>query len=164
MTAMAGRKRDEKKEQQARSFFDTYWFEFTVVALLGLGIFLLLERLQIKAAVYHFAVRHLSGLWASIRSAGRTTLDWLHEVETSDLVGFALIITAFVLMFWKLRLRALKRHPYIANCPECNADMHRIRCKPIHRLLGLLLWIRITHYSCCKCKFRNVVWRKRHEH
>ena len=161
---MARRKRNERKDQKPRSFFDTYWFELTVVVLLGLGTFLLLERLQIKAVVYRFVVRVAGNAWQHIRSTGRAALDWLHEVETSDLVGFALIITACVLMLWKLRLRVIKRHPHISNCPSCGADMHRIRCTPIHRILELVLWVRITHYSCCKCPFRATVWSKKHEH
>jgi hypothetical protein len=160
---MAREKRDPRKEEKP-SFFDTYWFELTVVALLGLGTFLLLERLQIKAVVYRFVVRVAGGTWARVRSAGRAALDWFHEVETSDLVGFALIITAFILMFWKLRLRALKRHAHISNCPACGADMHRIRSRPSHRVLELVLWVRVLHYSCCKCPFRTTVWLKRHEH
>jgi len=160
---MARRKQDERKEQKERSFFDTYWCELSVVALLGLGIFLILEQLEIKAAVYDFMVRTGGGAWTHIRSAGRATLGWLREVKTSNLVGFTLIVTAFVLMLAKLRFRALKRHPHISNCPSCGADLHRIHCRPIHRILELILWIRITHYSCCKCPFRAVVWRKKHE-
>ncbi len=153
----------QKTEEPKKSFVDTYWFEITVIGLLGLGIFLLLERLQIKAAVYEQVVRFLGSTWTAARSTGRALLNWLRDVETSDLVGFGLILVAAGLIVWKLRHRAFKRHPYISICPDCGADLHRIRCTVSHRAQEILLWLRITHYSCCKCPFRTAVWRKRSE-
>jgi hypothetical protein len=157
---MARKKRDERKE---RSFFDTYWFEITVLGLLGLGIFLLLEELEIKAMVYDFMVRNGRGVLTYIRSTGRSVWEWIRQVKTSNMVGFSLIVMAIVLVAAKLRHRAFKRHAHITACPVCGADLYRIRCRFVHRLLELVLWLRITHYACCKCSFRTTVWRRRGE-
>ena len=161
---MARKSRNSRGEKEKPSFFDSYWFEFAVVSLLGFGIFLLFEQLEIKAAIYDFVVRTGGGAWTYIRITGRAVRDWIREVKTSNLVGISLIVIAFVLMFWKLRLRALKRHPHISLCPECGADLHRIRTTFRQKLQQFFLWIRINHYSCCKCPFRTAVWRSKTEH
>jgi len=158
---MERKKRDRRKKKKEQSFCDTYWFEMTVVTLMGMGIFLILEELEIKAAVYHFVVDHFVGAWTYIRSTGRSVLDWIRQVKTSNMVGFTLIVIAVVMMLWKLRLRAFKRHPHITLCPVCGADLHRIHCTFRQRIQELFLWLRITHYSCCKCPFRTTVWSEK---
>jgi len=81
----------------------------------------------------------------------------------SDLVGIALILAAAILVACKLRLRAIRRHPRLPQCPRCSAALQRVRGGLIRRLLALALWVRIRHYSCDECGFRATVWSGRRE-
>ena len=157
------REHTERKRRAKRSFFDSYWFEITVVALIGLGIFLLLERLEIKATVWGAAVSLAHTVASAVRSLARGISGRLHTVETSDLVGIGLIVAALGLLAWKLRLRAIRRHPSLSECPRCSGNLERVRCRLFHRLLAIALWVHIRHYSCNECTFRAAVWSRRRE-
>lgn len=147
-----------------RSFLDAYWFELTVVGLIASGIFLLVERMEIKLTIYHALVWLARRVAHAARPLGSATWRLLTRVEVSDLVGIALIATALGLIAWRLRRRALERHPALSECPACHAALQRIRSRLSHRLLGRLLWVRIKHYACSECSFRATVWDSRGRH
>jgi len=144
-----------------RSFLRTYWFEFTVVGLIATGIFLLVERMEIKLTIYEGLVWLARRIVRGARSFGSAGWRLLHGVEVSDLVGIALILIALGLIVWKVRGRAMKRHPRFSECPVCHAAVQRIRSRLIHRLLGLLLRVRIKHYGCSECSFHATIWDSR---
>ena len=160
---MPNRERRKRKHPSDRSFFDSYWFEITVAGLIGLGIFLLLERLEIKEAIWLAVVWSAHRVGGTVRSLARSVGAFLHRGETSDLVGIALIVGAMILAACKLRLRAIRRHPPLPQCPQCSAVLQRVHGSLIRRLLGLALWVRIRHYSCDECGFRATVWSGRRE-
>jgi hypothetical protein len=141
-----------------------YWFELCALVLLGVGIFLLVERMKIKTAVYRFLV-------ACVRSLG-SALNWLwerilyvsNEVEKSDIVGVILVIVALWMIAHRSRLRAITRHPdmdQLEGCPRCGGELRRVKRTLASRLTGLLLWVSVRCYECAKCTFRHSSWQKR---
>jgi len=161
---MARREHRKRKHPSERSFFDSYWFEITIAGLIALGIFLLLERLEIKAAIWQALVWSARRVGDIARSLGRSGVRLFNQIdETSDLVGIALILAAAALVAAKLRLRAIRRHPPLPQCPRCSAVLQRVHGGLIRRLLGLALWVRIRHYACDECGFRATVWSGRRE-
>ena len=117
--------------------------------------------MEIKLTIYEGLVWLARRIVRGARSLGSAAWRLLHSVEVSDLVGIALILIALGLIVWRIRGRAMKRHPRFSECPACHAAVQRIRSRLIHRLLGLLLWVRIKHYGCSECPFHATIWDSR---
>jgi hypothetical protein len=148
------------------SFFKRFWFEILAFVLLASGVFLLVERLQIKAILWRWILAVVE-LIATISSA---MAHWISQhvitIEKSDLVGAGLILVALLMIGSRLRARAIVRHPLPAlkeECPQCKADMVRAPRRLSHRLLEYALWIRIRRYACSKCSFRTASWHRLRE-
>ena len=50
------------KDSKIRSFFREFSFEFIVVGLFGLGVFLLMEKMSIKSYIAKFFVTIVNGI------------------------------------------------------------------------------------------------------
>jgi len=155
----------EKKQPGPVSIFvGKFWFELVALTILSLGIFLLVEHLQIKVLISRALVR-----WAGIAvdaasSAWAVISSVLTRVERSDLVGIVLVVIALLMIAYSLRLRAIARHPDVPadkECPRCHRDIHRLPRRLLVRVTELLLWIRIRRYGCSKCSFKVSVWTGR---
>jgi len=144
------------RHSRHRSWWQEYRFEIIVLALLGLGIFLLVEKLEIKAFIFRQLRRLILGTATNISSLANRLFELLREVETSDIVGILLILTALGMIFYRLRNRYILRHGPLRNCLKCGSDMHRIHRRLRHRILGVILWADVRYYSCKKCTFKGI--------
>lgn len=138
------------------SWWQEYRYEISVVTLLALGIFLLVEKLEIKAFIFHQLRRLILGTGTTISSLANRTFALLQEVETSDIVGIILILIALGMIYYRLRNRYIQRHGPLRSCLKCGSDMHRIHRRLRHRILGVILWADVRYYSCKKCTFKGV--------
>jgi len=131
-----------------RGFFGEYKIEIAIVSLFALGIFLLLERLEIKKAIYlwlrHNAViayRLVKGVWRSVR-----------DVQGSDMVGILLILVALYLILLRFRVRILQFYPHRGDCPRCGAtSVRRVPRTILHRAFQILLTAEIKRFRCLDC-------------
>jgi len=158
-------RREHKEQKRPRlvvSLLHRFWFELVALGLLSVGLFLLLERLQIKAIIYRELMQ-----WArAVGSVVSAFWGLLAGIETSDLVGIALILVGTGMVAYRLRGRAIHRHqdlPPEKVCPECDRDLDRMHRGLIDRLVELVLHVDIRRYSCGKCSFRVSVWKLRGE-
>ena len=159
-------RRERRQEPPEPSFLQRFWFELLAALFLALGVFLLVERLNIKQILW----RWLVAAWEGVLNMGSAASHWIARnviaVEKSDLVGIALITVALVMIGFRLRGRAIARRPpppLKEECPKCKADMVRAPRRFSHRLLEYGLWIRIRRYACSKCSFRTVSWHRLRE-
>ena len=164
----SGRRHDERDERSEprESFLEAYWFEFTALSLFALGVFLLVERLEIKVIVWRALVRWTKTTVDAATGLAYSIWDILYDVQKSDLVGVVLILVAALMVLHKVRFRAIERHPRLdrpEECPKCGGDLERIRNSRRDRFLQALLRIRIKLYSCRDCTFRAPVWRRKGE-
>jgi len=143
------------------SFMRKYWAEFLSVALLLMGVFLLLERLEIKVAIYGFFLSVLRKFDTAVLSAFRT----LRQLEGSDWIGLLMLLAAAWLLGFRFRTRVIQRHTRFEDdeCPRCSNALNRVHRTLAHRLLEVVFRVRIRRYSCPKCKFSISPWRSRCE-
>jgi len=152
--------RGGKRPRVVASFLSRFWFELLALGLLALGVFLLVEQLEIKVMMFR-------ALMVCVGAVGHAVSDlWnlIVSVRKSNLVGITLILVATFMIIHRLRWRAIHRHqklPLAKECPQCRGDLHRAERLLIDRLLELMLRVRIRHYSCGKCSFRASVWNVR---
>ena len=139
------------------SFIKYYRFEIFALFLLLLGIFLLVERLEIKTVIYNQSLglmQYANEIWSIFVSA-------IVGVQKSDLVGLILMLVSVMLIAWRVRFRAIQKYKHLddlAGCPECGQNLRRLSKKKRHRILELLFRVRIRRYSCEKCHFQASPW------
>ena len=139
-----------------KSFYRKYDFELLVLGLLLLGFFLLWERWKIKLIVWDFIAKAARISVNLIRDIAVRIGTVISKVETSDLIGIALILVALILIMNRTRLRIIQSHPSLSSCSLCEGGLRQTHRKMKHKLLEILLFCKVKRYSCRKCSFDGI--------
>ena len=153
------RKRTKSNSTKGNTFFKEFNFEITVFAMFLLGIFLLVEKMEIsqtlfkiiKATIFLFA-----DIVKAIRNSIYNTLNWL---ELSDLVGLILILFALYLIALRIRFRLLTLYPKVYECQNCDNQnkLKRIPKRLKHRIIHFALRLRVYYYQCDDCYKKQLI-------
>ena len=142
--------------KRGNSFFEEYNFEILVFGLLSVGFFLLWEDWNIKSVTWNIITHTVRIIITFIRDISVNIGNIISGVETSDIIGIVLILTAFTLIINRARLRIIRNHPEISSCPNCNDDLRRTHRRKRHRAIGLIVNRKIKRYKCKSCSFDGV--------
>jgi len=154
----------EEEPVSAHSFLRRFWFEIWAFCLFATGIFLLVERLQIKLTVWRWLVSSFRGTLGFLRYLRDSITSLLGRVEVSDIVGIGLIAVAVGMLVYGMRARAIARSSPLTDgseCPgsKCEGVVRRSRKTFCDRLTQTVLRVSVRPYSCRDCSFRCVVWK-----
>ena len=136
-------------------FYQEYNFEITVVVLIGLGVFLLVEDLEIKYFLYEFIKIIFFTIGNFIKLLRDTSIFIIDKFEISDLVGISLILLALFLIANRWRERMIERHSVLRNCPDCNGDLQRIKRDFNQKMTGYVYFLTVKNYRCKSCNFKG---------
>ena len=139
-----------------KPFLVEYSFEIKVVILFALGIFLLVEELEIKHYIYTFIRLIFFSIGNGIEWTRDSILFLIQQFEVSDIVGISLIIYVIYLIAERWRLRMIERFSELSNCPECGESLNRIRKSWQHKVMGFIYWASVKHYHCKACSFKGI--------
>ena len=134
-------------------FYQEYNFEITVVVLIALGVFLLIEDLEIKHYLYEFVKAILFTIGNFIKLLRDGTIFIIEKFEISDLVGISLILLAFFLIANRWRERMIERYSVLKNCPDCNGDLQRIKRDFNQKVTGFIYFLTVKNYHCKSCNY-----------
>ena len=153
------RKRKKSNTKEEVSFFKEYNFEITVFAMFLLGVFLLVEKMEISQTLFKI-IKTMIFLFAdfikTIRNSIYNILSWL---EISDLVGVILILFALYLVALRIRVRLLMLYPKVYECQNCDNKnkLKRIPKRLKHRLIHFALRLRVYYYQCDNCYKKQLI-------
>lgn len=153
------RKRKKSNSKKEVSFFKEYNFEITVFAMFVLGVFLLVEKIEISQTLFKF-IKTMIFLFADLIKAIRDSIyDTLGWLELSDLVGVVLILFALYLIALRIRIRLLMLYPKIYECQYCDNKnkLKRIPKKLKHRIIHFALRLRVYYYQCDDCYKKQLI-------
>lgn len=142
-----------KSKRFKNSFFGAFKQEFLIGILFLLGVFLLVEDLEIKEAIYNGILNFFRWISESFSSLVEKILEVIQSFEGSDIVGNLLIIMAIVLFIIRIRSKAIERYGELSRCPECDAELVRVHRNAFQRLTGDLFRLKIQRYRCKSCDF-----------
>tara|TARA_B100001175_G_scaffold287472_1_gene269942 strand:- start:61 stop:531 length:471 start_codon:yes stop_codon:yes gene_type:complete len=149
-------KRKGATKSKYKLFFKDFNFEIKVILLLALGIFLLVEELEIK----HFLFKLIKLIIFNIGKVIQWLLDksavFIMRFEFSDIVGISILLYVLYLIINRLRERLFNRFPNINKCSKCNGKIHRIRKKWQHKVLSYVYFITVKHYRCTECNYQEI--------
>ncbi len=153
-------KRKGITKQKHKPFISEYSFEIKVVILFALGIFLLIEDLEIKNYIYTFIRFIMFTIGDIIVWLRNNTLFIIKQFEVSDLVGISLIIYVLYLIAERWRERMIERFSELTNCPKCGSDLNRIRKEFKHLVMSYIYFIQVKHYHCTSCSYKGIKLNK----
>jgi len=136
-------------------FYQEYNFEITVVVLIALGIFLLVEELEIKHYLYEFIKVIFFTIGNFIKLIRDGSIFIINKFEISDLVGISLILLAFFLIANRWRERMIERHSVLNNCPNCNGNLQRIKRDFNQKVTGIIYYLTVKNYLCNTCNYKG---------
>lgn len=157
MSQSTQRHHRRREESQLRIFLRAYRFEIVWLAVVALGVFLIFERMNIRATLFGWLRRAIEGVSRSAGRLGTIPRELLAHLSLSDLVGLLLILGALAAILWRLRWR-LMRSPALAAlaCPKCGGSIHRIHRHRFDRLISLYLPVRRYHCSNSACRWHGL--------
>jgi len=136
-------------------FYQEYNFEITVVVLIALGVFLLVEELEIKHYLYEFIKVIFFTIGNFIKLIRDGSIFIIDKFEISDLVGISLILLAFFLIANRWRERMIERHSVLNNCPNCNGNLQRIKRDFNQKVTGIIYYLTVKNYRCKTCNYKG---------
>lgn len=143
--------------QRLGRFWSEWRFEAVMALVVVLGLFLILEQVQIREMMAGWLASAAEGFTAAgsgfLRRVGR----FLQDVTLSDLVGYALLAAALVLFYLRGRWRLMTMERFTARvCPRCGHGLHRVHRRPIDRLVNML--VPVARYRCRnpECDWRGL--------
>jgi len=143
------KKTPARKPTKFQSFLKEFRIEVIALLAAGLGIFLLVARFEILKTIYAWGRSVLRWLGQSIIGLIDRIIEHFTTHTLSDLTGLVLILLSISFIFWRVRVRLLKRlHWRERACPRCNHEVHRIHRKWLDRVWGFLLMRPLHRYYC----------------
>ena len=150
-------KRKGLTKPRHNTFYKEYSFEIKVIILFTLGIFLLVEELEIKQYIFEFIRIIFFAIGNGIKWLRDFILFLIKQFEVSDIVGISLILYVFYLVANRWRDRMVERYTDLSSCPLCGSlELHRIRKNWNHRVISILYFVSVKHYECKKCSHKEI--------
>jgi hypothetical protein len=151
------RRRHRPKENRLAATWRKYRFELIWLFVVGLGLFLVLEQMSIRASLAAWSHRIVRGLLGGIRQLDGGFESFVARLSFSDVVGLLLIAAAVVAILLRIRWRLLN-DPGLTTvaCPKCGGAIHRTHRTGLDRLIGL--YVPVRRYRCgnADCRWRGL--------
>ena len=144
-----------------KQFIREYRIELGAALMALLGIFLLVERMQIRVTIF----RTMRLAWSAVSGAAgtlvHTVIYRILHITLSDLIGLVLIVLSIVIVLWRVRVRLIQRLTG-STCPICGGDLRRSRRNRLDRLISLLLPVRPYRCRNRECNWKGLRVRTHH--
>ena len=136
--------------------------EIAIGVLFVLGVFLLVEDLEIKLFIYHGFVslfKTLAGMMNDLLQRMGTTI---RRIEGSDIVGSIFIALAMILLLYRVRQKAIARYSELSECPECGENLIMAHRNLFQKVISRLFRVKIRRFRCKACDFDGLRIRSMH--
>mgnify|MGYP000579631486 CR=1 FL=1 len=150
-------KRKGLTKPRHNTFYKEYSFEIKVIILFTLGIFLLVEELEIKQYIFEFIRIIFFTIGNGIKWLRDSLIFLIKQFEVSDIVGISLILYVFYLVANRWRDRMIDRYSDLDECPKCeSSEIHRIKKSWNHKVMSIFYFVNVKHYECKKCLHKEM--------
>ena len=135
--------------------FKEYKVEILIVLLVLLGIFLLVERIELQSLTAN-GIEVLQTTLKRLDILLKTGVKfYILSLSPSDFIGWVLLILAIVIVVWLIRHRFTNSTTIqAAACPRCGSPLHRVHRKYFDRLLSQTFLPHARRYRCANSSCR----------
>ena len=124
-----------------------WWVEVLIVCLGALAVFLLVERVNLRAALQAGLLSLAEGARGLAASSSAALAAASRRITISDGIAYLLLLAVTALLAWRLRSRLLSS-PSLAEiqCPRCAGELRLVHRRWLDRLASLFVPLR--RYRC----------------
>jgi hypothetical protein len=145
-----------------------YRIEFSALLVFLLGIFLVLEQLEIRKTAKIWLASILASLRNWVVGSTFTSLKtYFKTFSLSDLLGWGLILLTIGFIIWRVRYRFLKSPHWTGTvCPECGGVLHRVHRTSWDKVVSKLFLPHARRYRCFTpgCGWSGLRHHLHHDH
>lgn len=144
-------------------FWRSYRFELILLVAVALGLFLLLERMSLRASLAAAFRGFVGRLLGRFQTLDAELAAVLARLSISDVAGFVLIAGAAVAILLRTRWRLLNDPKLTApTCPKCGGPVHRIHRTRLDHLISA--YVPVRRYRCHSdaCRWQGLRVGKHH--
>jgi len=136
-------------EAIVKKFFREYTIEIIAVAFIAVGLFLLLEQMEVRTTVRQAISNSINFVRNTFADVSLGIKNFLISFTLSDALGLLLIILAIVFILWRIRYRYLHSDKWLATtCPKCGGRIYRVHRSRLDRFIGWVLLPKARRYRC----------------
>ena len=140
-----------------RQFLQDYRFELIWAAVVALGLFLILERFNIRQALRAWIKTLMETSRGGIGRLADVVLELLNTTTLSDVIGFVLIVGALAAIVLRFRWRLLHSARLTSlQCPKCGRDLHRVHRRGLDHLISAFVTVRRYRCSNRECDWHGL--------
>lgn len=157
------RHRHKPPESRALARWRKYRFELIWLIVVGLGLFLLFERMSIRESLSAWFNATAARLLGGLQQLDGNLDVLIERVSFSDVFGVLLIAGAVVAILLRLRWRLLSDPKLTtAACPKCGGPVHRVHRTTSDHLISAFVPVRRYRCSNDACRWRGLRVGKHH--
>ena len=132
-----------------KKFLKEYWIEISALLILSLGVFLLIERMEIRSTIWRAILGAKILIQSEAESFVKGMIVFVGNFTLSDAIGTMFIILAVIFALWRIRYRFLHSDRWLATtCPKCGGELHRIHRSKFDHILSRTLLPKSHRYEC----------------
>jgi len=151
--------RNKRKERASKKsiipIIKKYNFELLIIILIFLGLFLLLEDFELKKFLLDFSIQMYEEMKYIVFYIYNSTFEFILKIETSDIIGLILIISAILLMFLRWRNNLIYNYSSAQFCVNCKGKLQRVKKKIKIRVFSFFTRLKVKKYQCKDCKLQT---------
>lgn len=148
----------QSRVQRAIAYLWSEWrVELFIVLVILIGIFLLVERMQIRQTVMDWLQWGFTTLKDSGTTIQKELSRFVQKTTISDLLGYSLLLLALGFIIWRIRWRLMTLPRFTEpQCPRCGGDLHRIHRHRRDRMLDLFVPVRRYRCKSPDCRWQGL--------
>jgi hypothetical protein len=154
---MSEHRHHHRQESRLRQFLSAYRFEVLWLFVVFLGVFLVLEQMDVRATLLRWLKAAEQPAMRGITRIGRAVLLFIERTTVADAIGYVLILGAFAAILLRFRWR-LMRAPSLTTtrCPKCNVAIQRTHRRALDHALSWFVPVRRYRCSNHECGWRGL--------
>jgi hypothetical protein len=135
------------QEDRVSKLLREYRFEVVWLAIVLLGLFLVLEQIEISPALLQWLTSTDQAVQEDMSLLDGAMQQAVAPTAEADAIGYALILGAAVAILLRIRWR-LMRAPSLTSirCPRCRADLHRVHRRTLDHAIDW--YVPVRRYRC----------------
>jgi len=153
--------RRRRRRSRLRRTLGHIWAEWRVeafiVLLLAAGVFLIVERRNIRQTLLHRFERAVQAIWTLSESIRQGLDSFVHKTTFSNVVGSLLVFVAIAFVTWRIRWRLITAPRFAKRvCPRCGSALHRIHRHSLDHVINLFVPVRRYRCGNRECSWRGL--------
>jgi hypothetical protein len=146
-----------------KKFVKEYTVEFIAGGVVLIGIFLILERYTVTAAILSILLKVINPILSVLKRILEGIGYRVGIMTPSDALGGLLVVLALAFIVWRVRYRFHTSQHWASNvCPKCSSPVTRVHRTWWDRILGATFFPEARRYRCTSLKCTWSGLRRRH--